>query len=262
MITCTRFRETSWRAALGLVSYSTVEFIVFGISAGVSLSTFLMLTPTVFCTCCSLPRLCDASRPSLMRLWMAVRWYTFATGTTRLAMPPTTAEAGGLRVASWPNFIADEPNDGAGAMVLGATLVFASFLTTPKMRGVIRRRLIALGRTGSAAQEAAAVAALLGGGSVDDALKTGKQRFRALPLSKLELADLMSNEDTGLYQRTVEANGEVDVRDALLVGHGAANSSSCRRGVTRCARNGGQEPLISLDKACARPSPAPPPPHR
>ena len=244
------------RAALGLVSYSTVEFIVFGISAGVSLSTFLMLTPTVFCTCCSCCRACAMqSRPALLRLWMAVRWYTFATGTTRLAIPLYfTAEAGGLRVASWPNFIADEPNDGAGAMVLGATLVFASFLTTPKMRGVIRRRLIALGRTGSAAQEAAAVAALLGGGSVDDALKTGKQRFRALPLSKLELADLMSNEDTGLYQRTVEANyGEVDA----FVTHswsddGAAKFKQLQTwGDEVRKENGGQEPLIWLDKVPA-----------
>ena len=122
------------------------------------------------------------------------------------------------------------------------------------MRGIIRRKLIALGQTGSAAQEAAAVAALLGGGSVDDALKTGKQRFRALPLSKLELADLMSNEDTGLYQRTVEANyGEVDA----FVTHswsddGAAKFKQLQTwGDEVRKENGGQEPLIWLDKVPA-----------
>ena len=84
---------------------------------------------------------------------------------------------------------------------------------TRRNRGRIHRWLMGLWTSskGTAEQEAATIAALLGGGSADAALADGAARFRALPLSELTEEDLSGSADSGLHVKTrPSALGDVD----------------------------------------------------
>ena len=72
-----------------------------------------------------------------------------------------------------------------------------------------------MGRKGSKEEEelnqAAAIAALVGGLSPQQAIDTAATRFRVLPLDSLAVTDLQTNEDTGLFAKTRPvALGECD----------------------------------------------------
>ena len=59
-------------------------------------------------------------------------------------------------------------------------------------------RLVSMGE----AQQAAAVAGMLGGQDGAQVLETAKKTFRTLPLNRLTLADLQTNSDTDMRRRT------------------------------------------------------------
>ena len=81
-----------------------------------------------------------------------------------------------------------------------------SLTTTAAIRGRVTRWLGSLGKSGTAEQQAASVASLLGDTSVAKAFATAAQCFRALPLSTLTLATLTNNEpDPSLHNLTVPA---------------------------------------------------------
>ena len=71
-------------------------------------------------------------------------------------------------------------------------LLFAA-LATPRNRGRIHRRLGRLGGRGTEAEEAAAIAALVGGSDPDAALERAAKLLRCLPASRLHAADLADN---------------------------------------------------------------------
>ena len=85
-------------------------------------------------------------------------------------------------------------------------------MITPANRGRIIRRLSSLGKRGPAEQQAASVASLLGDTSVEQAVATAIQCFRAQPISTLTAAALINNEpDPSLHAHTVPATlGAVD----------------------------------------------------
>ena len=110
--------------------------------------------------------------------------------------------------------------------------------------------------------EAAAVSALVGGGSAADALAKGTARFRALPLSQLRADDMTTNQDTGLYLKTAEASlGAV----SGFVSHswqdpGSAKYEQLVAWGDEARRCGAAEPRVWLDKVLVpAPPPAPPP---
>ena len=110
-----------------------------------------------------------------------------------------------------PTCMADEPDACAGITALLVLFTLTVAFSGPYFRGSIHRWLGQLGSKGSDEQEAAAVAALLGGGSVEQALKLGQELFRSLPLSALTQEDLELNTDSGLYEKTTQAKlGEPD----------------------------------------------------
>jgi hypothetical protein len=74
-----------------------------------------------------------------------------------------------------------------------ASLLLCAALATPRNRGRIHRRLGRLGGRGTEAEEAAAVAALVGGSDPDAALERASKLLRCLPASRLHAADLTDN---------------------------------------------------------------------
>ena len=100
-----------------------------------------------------------------------------------------------------------------------------------------------------AEQEAAAIAALIGGRSPMRALELAAARFRVLPLKSLTAADLSTNEDTGLFPRTELAPlGECDA----FVSHSWRDDGDRKHSKLHEREWGKGEPSIWLDKVHAR----------
>jgi hypothetical protein len=76
---------------------------------------------------------------------------------------------------------------------LSATCFLYAALATPRNCGRIHRCLGRLGGRGTEAEEAAAIAALVGGSAPDAALERAAKLFRCLPASRLHAADLSDN---------------------------------------------------------------------
>ena len=98
-------------------------------------------------------------------------------------------------------------------LLLIASYLLASVVFSPGNRG---RFLLRLGKLlsihGSKEQEAAAVAALIGGRAAAATLAKACGRFRALPLTSLTREELVHNKpDPAMHAKTVEATlGHVD----------------------------------------------------
>ena len=135
-------------------------------------------------------------RPALRQLWIVYRILCLGLGVL----------FAGLSIAGF---------GGRPEAVLSATLLLFAALPTPRNRGRIHRRLGHLGRRGTEAEEAAAIAALVGGSDPDAALKRAVTLFRCLPASRLlasDLTDKMAAPPAGptLHARTEPAAmGEV-----------------------------------------------------
>ena len=135
-------------------------------------------------------------------------------------------------------------------MGLAALVAFPTICSRP-----VRRAVLAwLGRLGSRGEErqAAAVAALMGAYSPAKALARGRATFCGLPFGALTAADLASNADTGLHQRTIKlALGSCDA----FTSHswhddGDAKWAALQAWAMRFEKAKGRSPMLWLDKAC------------
>ena len=76
---------------------------------------------------------------------------------------------------------------------MSVTCFLVAALATSRNRGRIHRWLGRLGERGTEAEEAAAVAALVGGSAPEAALERATKLLRSLPASRLRAADLTDN---------------------------------------------------------------------
>ena len=144
------------------------------------------------------------SRRKLRRLWFVVRaGVCFGVGCALIFMPLGTAIREGREVLKGHAVL-------SGLLVSGALAILAALVSTPTNRGRFLHWLGGLGKNRSMDQEAAAVAALVGGKDAAQVMAMATDRFTALALSRLNADDLKSNQDTGLNTRIERAQlGEV-----------------------------------------------------
>ena len=102
--------------------------------------------------------------------------------------------------------------DSLAVKALSASLLLCVTLATPRNRGRLHRHLGRLGGRGTEAEEAAAVAALVGGSNPDAALERASNLLRCLPANRLHAADLADNKTAApsaggltLHERTEPA---------------------------------------------------------
>ena len=170
--------------------------------AAVNFLAAAVLVPTV-CCCCDRA---TQPRPALRQLWKANRLYCLGNGVVYARFSIAAFVQVGKRVDS---------DQWAAAAVCASNLLCAA-LFTPRNRGRIHRRLARLGGRGTDAEEAAAIAALVGGSDPDATLERAQRLLRCLPASRLDAADLaasglgVSTSATELAAKTVPARmGEV-----------------------------------------------------
>ena len=184
-------------------------------------------------------------RPALRRLWMVFRLLLLSLGVL----------FAGSNIAYYVQEITHVNHWAMAAMT--ASLLLCAALATPRNRGRIHRRLGRLGGRGTEAEEAAAVAALVGGSDPDAALERASKLLRCLPASRLLAVDLDDNLTTAppagptLHARTEPAAmGEVtaflshswsDEREAPGAKHALVS-----RWATRRQEATGKEPTLWL----------------
>jgi len=134
-------------------------------------------------------------------------------------------------------------------IIYAVSFALAGVTFKPANRGRIRRFLGSLGAKGTSEQEAAAIAALVGGRSPAETLSLATSKFRMLTTDQLEVSDLASSKDTGMYARTKRAAlGECAAflshswQDDGVAKYDALNAWSIRQEAG--------ERSIWLDKAC------------
>ena len=198
-----------------------------------------VLIKTIRCCCCESHRM--TPRAALHRMWLILRCLLIAT-----AVPPITyVVCATLAPADF-----EKDADGEGSlMIYAVSSTLAAFTFKPANRGRIRRFLGSLGAKGSSEQEAAAIAALVGGRSPAETLALATSKFRMLTTDQLEISDLTSSKDTGMYARTKPAAlGECAAflshswQDDGVAKYEALNAWSIRQKA--------DERSIWLDKAC------------
>ena len=201
------------------------------------------LAPAVFS--CRGGRCCaaDSSMPprrQLRRLWVAVRCWLFFTAISLLYDAPFEEPC------------KREDPSSLGFTVAAVCALFATVSLTPANRGRVHRWLGSLGSDASKQQEAAAVAALLGGSgrTAASALRLAEQSFRALPASSLSVEDLADNTPSPqLFAKTRPVGmGEV----SAFVSHSWSDPGALKYGHVQefAAAHGGGDCLLWLDKAC------------
>ena len=193
-------------------------------------------------------------RPALRRLWLVARLFAVGLGTSTVAF--TTAS-----VVAIPSFsgLPYVPSNFA----FSATLLLCAALATPRNRGRLHRKLGRLGESGTEREEAAAVAALVGGADPNVTLQLATRLFRCLPACQLHAADLTDNKTTGgpkgptLHERTQPATmGNV----TAFVSHSwsdekeapGAKHKVIARWATRRQKATGKEPTLWLVRYCTR----------
>ena len=197
-----------------------------------------VMIKTIRCCCCESHRM--TPRAALNRLWLTLRCFLIGT-----SVPP----AAYVICASLATDF-DKTGASTGGLILYAvTYALAGFTFKPANRGRIRRFLGSLGAKGSSEQEAAAIAALVGGRSPAETLALATSKFRMLTTDQLEISDLTSSKDTGMYARTKPAAlGECAAflshswQDDGVAKYEALNAWSIRQKA--------DERSIWLDKAC------------
>ena len=142
-------------------------------------------------------------RPTLRWLWTAWRVLNLGYGVLNARVSIADYAQGG------------DHYDHEATAALSATCLLIAALASPRNRGRLHRRLGRLGGRGSEAEEAAAIAALVGGHDSDAALERASNLLRCLSTSRLhatDLADSTTAPPAGptLYERTEPAAmGEV-----------------------------------------------------
>ena len=122
-------------------------------------------------------------RPALRRLWTAIRMFLFVGSGLLWA---------GHAIAMY-GFKADVQVRGSYPVRMSAMLLMCAALATPRNRGRLHRRLGRLGGRGTEAEEAAAVAALVGGSNPNAALERASKLLRCLPADRLYAEDLANS---------------------------------------------------------------------
>ena len=164
---------------------------------------------------------------------------------------PATAEENNCSECTPAAVAETSANEALAWFVLGGALLGTAVLTTARVRRGVHSFLGSLGMEGEA-RNAAAVAALLGGATVADAVAQGKDNLRALPLDALTRDDLVGSADTGLNKKVVRAKfGDVDA----FLSHSWHDSGSAKWAALQAwaeafERAHGRRPTIWLDKAC------------
>ena len=185
-------------------------------------------------------------RPALRWLWTV----------TRLGFLGGSVLGAGLNIADYLQGSKYGRHWAIGALSSAASLLCAALATT-RNRGRIHRRLGRLGGRGTEAEDAAAVAALVGGSAPDAALERASKLLRCLPASRLLAADFDDSLTTAppagptLHARTEPAAmGEVtaflshswsDEREAPGAKHALVS-----RWATRRQEATGKEPTLWL----------------
>lgn len=145
------------------------------------------LAPTLPRPACRSAPVVLQPRLALMRLWSATRFLSCSAGSLLC----------GLNTAAMATdpALANDPLHSAG-LAFGATLVLCALLASPANRGRLHRRLGRLGGRGTKEEEAAAVAALLGGADPATILSHAAGLFRCLRISRLTAEDFAGYGDT------------------------------------------------------------------
>jgi hypothetical protein len=188
-------------------------------------------------------------RPALRRLWTVNRLFVLGFGVI----------SAGSNIADYLQGSRYYGRHWVGAVSSASYLLLAA-LATPRNRGRIHRRLGRLGGRGTEAEDAAAVAALVGGSAPEAALERASRLLRCLPASRLLAADLDDNLTTAppagptLHARTEPAAmGEVtaflshswsDEKEAPGAKHAVVTRWAARRQETT-----GKEPTLWLVRA-------------
>jgi len=195
----------------------------------------ILIYPTIRCCCCKSHQM--TPRAALNRMWLALR-------CEFIGLPVAPAIVA-ITDAATPNAFFDS----FGLIVLVSGWLLAGLTFTPANRGRIRRFLGSLGAKGSSEQEAAAIAALVGGRSPAETLSLATSKFRMITTDQVDVYDLASSKDTGLYARTKPAAlGECAAflshswRDDSVAKHAALSAWSDRQKA--------DERTFWLDKAC------------
>ena len=195
-----------------------------------------------------------SARQALRRLWRAVRLVSGGLGVVLIGFSSALIA---IDPASANNPIA------IGFIAFGALLLACALVTTPRNRGRLHRRLGRLGGRGSEEEEAAAVAALVGGADAEKALAKAAELFCCLPASSLvadDLAGYYPNEKVDaaeLRKKTEPASlGEVtcfvshSFQDELPENAPGAKYKAIARWARRHEERTGVEATIWLCKAC------------
>ena len=122
-------------------------------------------------------------RPALRRLWTVIRLFFLVNGVLYA----------GVTIADYVQRGKTFDHPPAAVAAFSATFLLCAALATPRNRGRIHRRLGRLGGRRTEAEDAAAVAALVGGSAPDAALERASKLLRCLPASRLLAADLADN---------------------------------------------------------------------
>ena len=204
-----------------------------------------LLTPLLPCIWCY-PKRAWSPRASLLRVWLVMRLAFFAFGLFNGISPIGGAIVAGAR------FLTDYLGMGLGTLVYSFSFILCSLVSTPANRGRVHRFLGSLGAKGSQQQQAASIAALVGGVNANIALANAEKRFTILPLGSLTQADLTSSMDTGLNKRTKHAQlGECDAfMSHAWCDDGVAKYASLQEWAKPYVERGQGMPSIWLDKAC------------
>jgi len=178
-----------------------------------------VLLKTIRCYCCEFHRM--TPRAALNRMWLTLRCLLIAT-----AVPPIAY----VVCATLADDFGHDAAGTGGLIIYAVSFALAGVTFKPANRGRIRRFLGSLGAKGTSEQEAAAIAALVGGRSPAETLSLATSKFRVLTTDQLEMSELTSTARTRACTRA---------RNALL---SASAQHSCHtalarrwRGEVRCA---------------------------
>ena len=191
--------------------------------------------------CCWNPKQMP-TREKLHRLWGALRTWSIINGVLLIFVCISNHKL--------PGGFTDPMNAFMWSMM--SSWMAMALLPTPRNRGKLHHWLGQLGQSNSEEQEAAMVAALIGGTDPATAYTVAIKKFRGLNVSEVQLDDLDSSKDTGMHARTQRQSlGEVDA----FVSHSWADDGSDKHKMLTewggaLKEETGNEPVIWLDKAC------------
>ena len=190
-----------------------------------------LMIPTLPCECLC-PKRAMPARAKLRRLWLATRFIFIVMGTLMLIGETAFTRFPKVQFIAW-----------------SISFVVCGVLTTRANRGRITRFLGSIGGSGDdETQRGAAIAALVGSLSAEQAISHAQDHFRKLPFSALSASDLASNTDTGLFDKTSKAAlGTCDCFFSHSWHDGGADKYSA---LQEWADSEGGDPTIWLDKAC------------